>query len=113
MATGDDLISPHKEYPPVAGLRTIIAERPSLQFIDASISFETKSPSAWCSGRILLLPVKKADNALEWKIWVLSTKLENLDLHLEDESLLELPGRKLDNLAQFETDVFIIGGGNA
>ncbi|KAL2691372.1 hypothetical protein Neosp_001757 [[Neocosmospora] mangrovei] len=85
---------------------------PTLQFIDASISFETKSPSAWCSGRVLLLPVKN-DNTLKWKIWVLSTKLENLDLHLEDESLLELPGRKVDNLDQFETDVFIIGGGNA
>ncbi|EEU40655.1 uncharacterized protein NECHADRAFT_76016 [Fusarium vanettenii 77-13-4] len=83
------------------------------QFIDASISFETKSPSAWCSGRVLLLPVKNDDKTLEWKIWVLSTKLENLDLHLEDESLLELPGRKVDNLDQFETDVFIIGGGNA
>ncbi|KAJ3466157.1 hypothetical protein MRS44_006815 [Fusarium solani] len=55
MATGDDLISPHKEYPPVAALH----------------------------------------------------------LHLEDESLLELPGRKVDNLDQFEADVFIIGGGNA
>ncbi|UPK90971.1 hypothetical protein LCI18_001906 [Fusarium solani-melongenae] len=86
---------------------------PTLQFIDASISFETKSPSAWCSGRVLLLPVKDDNNALEWKIWVLSTKLENLDLHLEDESLLELPGRKVDNLDQFETDVLIIGGGNA
>ncbi|KAI8723125.1 hypothetical protein NCS52_00167600 [Fusarium sp. LHS14.1] len=83
------------------------------QFIDASISFETKSPSAWCSGRVLLLPVKNDDKTLEWKIWVLSTKLENLDLHLEDESLLEMPGRKVDNLGQFETDVFIIGGGNA
>ncbi|RSL96375.1 hypothetical protein CEP52_011498 [Fusarium oligoseptatum] len=86
---------------------------PTLQFIDASISFETKSPGAWCSGRILLLPVKNDDNALEWKIWILSTKLENLDVHLEDESLLEIPGRKVDNLDYFDIDVFIIGGGNA
>ncbi|RSL82867.1 hypothetical protein CEP51_004883 [Fusarium floridanum] len=86
---------------------------PTLQFIDASISFETKSPGAWCSGRILLLPVKTDDNALEWKIWILSTKLENLDVHLEDESLLEIPGRQVDNLDHFDTDVFIIGGGNA
>ncbi|RSM07187.1 hypothetical protein CDV31_008740 [Fusarium ambrosium] len=86
---------------------------PPQQFIDASISFETKSPGAWCSGRILLLPVKNDDNSLEWKIWILSTKLENLDVHLEDESLLEIPGRKVDNLDHFETDVFIIGGGNA
>ncbi|KAJ4312693.1 hypothetical protein N0V84_009799 [Fusarium piperis] len=86
---------------------------PTLQFIDVSISFETKSPGAWCSGRILLLPVRNNEDALEWKIWVLSTKLENLDLHLEDESLLEISGRKVDNVDHFETDVFIIGGGNA
>ncbi|KAM0429243.1 hypothetical protein ACHAPT_006457 [Fusarium lateritium] len=82
-------------------------------FIDVSFSFTTKSPGASCSGRLLLLPVKSGANALEWKIWILSTKLENLDLHPEDESLLEVPGRKVDSLEHFETDIFIIGGGNA
>ncbi|KAF4341574.1 K+ transport flavoprotein [Fusarium beomiforme] len=50
---------------------------------------------------------------LEWKIWILSTKLENLDIHPEDESLLYAQGRNMDNVQKIETDVFIIGGGNA
>lgn len=62
---------------------------------------------------ILLLPTKSdVDEAIQWKIWILSTKLENLDVHPEDESLLGLPGRKLDGLDNIESSVVIIGGGN-
>jgi len=61
---------------------------------------------------MLLLPVK-ANGTVTWKIWVLSTWLENLDAHPENEALLVSPGRQLDGVEQFETDVFIIGGGNA
>lgn len=49
---------------------------------------------------------------IEWKIWILSTRLEGLDLQAEDESLLQAAARRFDDL-DFETDVFIIGGGNA
>lgn len=64
---------------------------------------------------MLLLPVKNAleNETIEWKIWILTTKLENLDLQPEDEALLQSPGRQLDGLETLETDVFIIGGGNA
>lgn len=62
---------------------------------------------------MVLLPVKNRDETIEWKIWVLSTFLESLDLQQEDEALLHSPGRELDGLATFDTDVFIIGGGNA
>lgn len=58
----------------------------------------------------MLLPVK-TDDDVQWKIWVLSTCLENLDVHPEDEELLKHPGRKLDG--DLETDVFILGAGNA
>ncbi|KAM5368983.1 hypothetical protein ACJZ2D_009292 [Fusarium nematophilum] len=92
---------------------TFVSATPVLQFIDVSLSFRTTLPETSCSARFMLLPVKKDSGALEWKIWILSTKLENLDLHSEDESLLQAPGRKLDGLDTIETDVFIIGGGNA
>lgn len=60
----------------------------------------------------MLLPVKTGET-LTWKIWILSTKLESLDIQSEDESLLETPRRNLDNAEPLETDVFIVGGGNA
>lgn len=82
------------------------------QFIDCSLTFKTGSPAAKCSGRILLLPVKTGET-LAWKIWILSTKLETLDIQSEDEALLETSGRKLDSAEPLETDVFIVGGGNA
>lgn len=67
---------------------------------------------------MLLLPVKtkeqaNGDKTLIWKIWILSTRLENLNVHPEDKVLLQSPGRQLDGLETFETDVFIAGGGNA
>ncbi|RKL37179.1 hypothetical protein BFJ72_g7835 [Fusarium proliferatum] len=83
------------------------------QFIDVALSFRTVSPAASCSARIVLLPVESDQGKLEWKIWILSTKLENLDVHPEDESLLQTPGRNLNGMTEIDTDVFIIGGGNA
>lgn len=67
---------------------------------------------------MLLLPVKGKEQdsevpTLTWKIWILSTKLENLDIHPEDEALLLSPPRQLDGHATLETDVFIVGAGNA
>lgn len=61
---------------------------------------------------MLLLPVE-VGGAVAWRIWILSTWLENLESHPENEALLRSPGRQLDGIEQFETDVFIIGGGNA
>ncbi|KAJ4183662.1 hypothetical protein NW755_009696 [Fusarium falciforme] len=46
-------------------------------------------------------------------IWIFNTKLEGLDLYPEDESLLRSPGKKTDGPEDINTDVFIIGGGNA
>lgn len=61
----------------------------------------------------MLIPVESSKGSLEWKIWILSTKLENLDVHPENESLLHLPGRNLSGMTEIDTEVFIIGGGNA
>lgn len=85
-------------------------------FIDCRFTFRTRSPAATCSGRMVLIPVtSQLDNgnySVEWKIWILSTSLENLDLQHEDEALLHCPARPFEH-GDFDTDVFIIGGGNA
>lgn len=60
----------------------------------------------------MLLPIKN-DGVLCWKIWILCTRLESLDLQPEDESLLQASGRSLNGPKTLETDVFVIGGGNA
>jgi hypothetical protein len=63
---------------------------------------------------MMLLPVTDTGyNKVVWKIWVLYTRLESLDIQPEDEILLRSPQRQLDNAESFDTDVFIIGGGNA
>ncbi|GAB7357353.1 hypothetical protein MBLNU459_g8301t1 [Dothideomycetes sp. NU459] len=102
----------------IAGEAQSVPATPVLQFIDCGLAFRTSLPAATCSGRMLLLPVKDEKQTgnhepVAWKIWILSTRLENLDIHPEDESLLNSPGRQSDDLPTLETDVFIVGGGNA
>lgn len=54
-----------------------------------------------------------AGKCVHWKIWVLCTWIEQLDLQPEDEALLRAPGRgHLDSTETIKTDVLIIGGGN-
>ncbi|KAI1383771.1 FAD/NAD(P)-binding domain-containing protein [Hypoxylon trugodes] len=90
---------------------------PVLQFIDCRVTFKTTAPAATCSGRLILLPIKvegRPDKEiLSWKIWILSTWIDNLDVQAEDENLLRSPGRNLDDLTTIETDVLIVGGGNS
>ncbi|KAE8421419.1 hypothetical protein BDV36DRAFT_292345 [Aspergillus pseudocaelatus] len=97
----------------IDGGAVFLPATPTLQFIDCGIIFRTRSPGATCKGKVVLLPVKARHETIEWKIWVLSTFLESLDLQKEDEALLHSPGRQLAGLPIFDTDVFIIGGGNA
>lgn len=61
---------------------------------------------------MLLLPVNDGDD-IAWKIWIFSTRLESLDIHPENEALLQSPKKALDGATDFETDVCIIGAGNA
>ncbi|KAK4864839.1 hypothetical protein LT330_001462 [Penicillium expansum] len=97
----------------IDGGAMFIPATPVLQFIDCGIVFQTSSPAAACKGKIVLLPVKGANETIEWKIWVLSTILKELDLQKENEPLLYSPGRQLEGIESFMTEVFIIGGGNA
>lgn len=86
------------------------------QFIDFDFTFRTDSPAAACRGLIKLLPVKtRLDNGnevIDWKIWTLSTILDTLDIHPENEALLQGPRKNLTE-SSLTTDVVIIGGGNS
>ncbi|KAB8231633.1 uncharacterized protein BDW43DRAFT_320665 [Aspergillus alliaceus] len=97
----------------VEGAAIFLPATPTLQFIDCGIVFRTDSPGATCEGKVVLLPVKSDKWTVVWKVWILSTILKSLDLQPENEGLLQSPRKQLDGLASFDTDVFIIGGGNA
>ncbi|KAI0010778.1 hypothetical protein F4779DRAFT_576077 [Xylariaceae sp. FL0662B] len=88
---------------------------PVLMFIDCGISFRTSSPELNCMGKMVLLPVKSdtAGGSVSWKIWVLSTWVDNIVQHPEDEKLLLSPSRNLDGIDIVETDVFIVGAGTS
>ena len=82
------------------------------------LRFRTESPAATCDGTMWLLPVETqpsgdSTGTTTWRIWILSTRLGELDLHPENESLLRSGGVCSKSEERIETDVFIVGGGNA
>ncbi|KAL0766456.1 hypothetical protein CaCOL14_010901 [Colletotrichum acutatum] len=100
----------------IDGVPTFAPVTPTLQFIDCNFAFRTASPAARCSGKIILLPHKRQsgnEEFVSWKIWVLSTRIEDFVYYPEKLSLLRGPAKQLGILEQFETDVIIIGGGNS
>ncbi|KAK1525930.1 uncharacterized protein CCOS01_08348 [Colletotrichum costaricense] len=100
----------------IDGVASFAPVTPTLQFIDCNFTFSTASPAAHCHGKIILLPHKRQTGNKEivsWKIWVLSTRLEDFVHYPEKLSLLRGPAKQLGILEQFETDVVIIGGGNS
>ncbi|CAD0083617.1 unnamed protein product [Aureobasidium vineae] len=102
----------------IRGEADFVQVGPNLSFITCEFSFQTASPAATCSGRIWLLPIETPDSesdiqGLTWKIWMLSTKLDHLDGYAEDQALLRAPKKSKAESSIFETDVFIVGGGNA
>ncbi|KAI1413915.1 FAD/NAD(P)-binding domain-containing protein [Hypoxylon sp. FL1857] len=94
-----------------------IPATPVLQYIDCRVTFRTSNPAATCSGRMILLPTKAKEDSnnetTQWKIWILTTWIDNLDLQAENENFLLSPSRNLNGVKTFDTDVLIIGGGNA
>lgn len=81
-------------------------------FIDCGLSFRTSSPALSCAGKMVLLPMK-ANGAVTWKIWALSTWVDQIIRRPEDVTLLSSPGRDLDASDTIETDVVIIGAGTS
>ncbi|PSR84239.1 hypothetical protein BD289DRAFT_368848, partial [Coniella lustricola] len=93
-----------------------ITVSPHLRWVQALFTFETASPAANCGGRVVLLPEPGADGcSVVWKIWTLSTWVDSLQAFPEDLEALKAPGRDLRAEAEekLETDVLILGGGNA
>lgn len=84
---------------------------PALRWVEGMFAFGTESPAAKCAGRVVLLPVE-AEDGLAWRIWSLSTWVEALEGFAEDEGRLRTPGRALEEPV-IETEVFVLGGGNA
>lgn len=83
-------------------------------FIDCGLAFRTSSPALSCAGKMVLLPVKSSPTGhVAWKIWVLSTWVEHITQHPEDEKLLSSPARDLDARETIETDVLIVGAGTS
>lgn len=82
-------------------------------FIDCGVSFHTISPALDCLGKVVLLPVRIDEGAVAWKIWILSTWIDKLVQHPEDETLLLAPGREFDGVDTIETEVLIVGAGTS
>lgn len=89
-----------------------ITVSPTLRWLEALFTFETSSPAAHCGGRVVLFP-EASDGGIVWKIWVLSTWIDSLVSYPEDMKAIRAPKRNLDDVDTIETDVFILGGGNA
>ncbi|ROW11857.1 hypothetical protein VPNG_04914 [Cytospora leucostoma] len=86
---------------------------PTLRWVEAMFKFRTLQPKAECEGRVTLLPEEGGDGEATWRIWSLSTWLEALEDYPQDLSKLQAAGRELKDVEHIDTDVFIVGGGNA
>lgn len=89
-----------------------VTVNPRLRWLEGMFTFETDSPAARCGGRVVLFPEEGPDG-VSWKIWALSTWVDELKAFPEDVAGLKASGRKLEDEETIETDVFILGGGNA
>lgn len=85
----------------------------TLRWIAGSFAFETTNPKTKGEGSVQLFPEQGDDGRISWKIWTLTTWLEDYTEWPENPDLLTAPGRKLDDVEHIDTDVLIVGGGNA
>lgn len=91
-----------------------VTPKPSLRWIEGLFTFETQSPAAKCGGRVTLFPEQKSGDEIVWKIWALSTWVDDLVASPQNMDALKAPRRKVEEEGDaFETDVLILGGGNA
>ncbi|KAG9603388.1 hypothetical protein KCU77_g923, partial [Aureobasidium melanogenum] len=102
----------------LVGDADLVQVGPKLLFLTCSFAFETRFPAAKCRGKMWLLPYKPSEHqsgagGLNWKIWIMSTRLDYLHGLYEHQDLLHAPCQPLSHLEIFETDVLIVGAGNA
>lgn len=86
---------------------------PTLRWVEAMFTFKTVVPKAKCEGRVVLLPEMGESGEIIWKIWSLSTWLNAFEEYPEDQKKLKAAGRDVKDAEHIETDVLIVGGGNA
>lgn len=91
----------------------VTVSSPASRFIEAHFAFETASPAAECAGRVMLMPEDGDNGSVVWKIWCLNTWVEGLKDFPEDEERLKAPRREMEREEVIETEVFVVGGGNA
>lgn len=101
------------EFEPILGSVQDVVVSPALRWIEAMFTFTTLRPGARCEGRLMLFPESGNDGKIIWKIWSLSTWLEAFEEFPENMHNLKTTGRDLKSIANIETDVVIVGGGNA
>ncbi|KAK2598827.1 hypothetical protein N8I77_012212 [Diaporthe amygdali] len=90
-----------------------VSPTPTLRWIQGSFTFETASPKAKGEGSVQLFPELGSDGQISWKLWILTTWLEDYADWPENTRLLTAPGRNLQDVEHIDTDVLIVGGGNA
>lgn len=104
---------------PGPGSARVTNAGPKQVWIDAFYSFTTTEPAAQCGGIVKLFPEKEQSAAdgssYVWKIWALSTWIEHFTGSPWDSDRIKSPAsaRDVSQLASFDTDVLIVGGGNS
>ncbi|THZ42372.1 hypothetical protein D6C88_10236 [Aureobasidium pullulans] len=98
----------------IEGEAEFIHAGPNLPILVCELRFRTELPAVTCDGTMWLLPPSiDSTGTTTWRIWILSTRLGELDLHPKNESLLRSSGACSKSEERIETDVFIVRGGNA
>ncbi|CAN9225814.1 unnamed protein product [Alternaria alternata] len=82
-----------------------------IKWVTFEFTFKTKSPLASCKGLVQSIP-EVVGGSTVWKIWSLTTWMNDFELFQEDEKRLREPTKPLSTDGNINTDVLIIGGGN-
>lgn len=95
----------------IPSLFTAITNLEYKKWVTFQFTFKTKSPSTLCKGFVQSVP-EVVDGSIVWKIWSLTTWMNDFESCPEDEKRLREPTIPLPTNGNINTDVLIIGGGN-
>src|SRR5688572_2276721 len=88
-----------------------IANLKHKKWVTFQLTFKTKSPPTLCKGLVQSVP-EVVGGSTVWKIWSLTTWMNDFEPCPEDEKRLRKPTIPLPANCNINTDVLIIGGGN-
>ncbi|KAH6695149.1 hypothetical protein F5X68DRAFT_243654 [Plectosphaerella plurivora] len=92
----------------------VVSASPETSWVDCSFTFRTAEPQARCQGKMMLVPEDDSDGTVRWKIWSLATMLLEFEGLPEDVGRLTSPSPAIPAASTaLETDVLIVGAGNA